>query len=204
MTQAQTYKIQRKMVKKVSIAVLVIAVGTAIWWFFDTKSSEKTVSPPLAGWMQNFTPTMELKPIPALSIRAGDGRSVTLATFTGKITLVNFWATWCGPCIREMPSLVRLQKSRGGKDFAVIALSQDLKGWPIVKPFLKKHDLQALSIYVDEKTAVSRDMAVKGLPTSILLGRDGRELGRLAGHAEWDSPEALDLIDHYIKVGKSR
>ena len=114
--------------------------------------------------------------------------------------LVNFWATWCGPCIREMPSLLRLQKARGGADFTVIALSQDLRGWPVVTPFLEKNGLAELPVYVDQKTAISRAMKIKGLPTSILLDREGRELGRLAGHAEWDSREALALIDHYAKA----
>ena len=192
------------MIKNVSIAVLVIAAGAAIWWFFGVKSSEKNASPSLTGWMQNFTPTDGAPPIPKLSVRAEDGRAVPLSEFSGKVTLVNFWATWCAPCLREMPSLVRLQKARGGTGFTVIALSQDLGGWPMVKPFLKKHDLQALAIYVDEKAAVSRVMRIKGLPTSILLDRNGNELGRLAGHAEWDSAEALALIDHYVKVGKTR
>lgn len=192
------------MFKNVSIAVLVIAAGAAIWWFFDTKSSENGAAPPLTGWMQNFTPAEGARPLPTLAVKSEDGRAVPLKEFTGKVVLVNFWATWCGPCIREMPSLLRLQKARGGPDFDVIALSQDLRGWPIVKPFLKKLNLEALSIFVDEKTAVARAMAVKGLPTSILLDRDGSELGRLAGHAEWDSAEALALVDHYIKGGKSR
>ena len=187
------------MIRNVSIAVLVIAAGAAIWWFFDTKSSEKGAAPTLTGWMQNFTPAETAKPPSTLGVRAEDGRVVPLANFAGKVVLVNFWATWCGPCIREMPSLVRLQQARGGPDFQVIALSQDLRGWSMVKPFLKKHDLESLAIYVDEKTAVSRAMAVKGLPTSILLDRKGRELGRLAGHAEWDSAESLALINYYVK-----
>ena len=192
------------MTKNASIAVLVIAAGAAIWWFFDAKSSEKSASPPLTGWMQNFTPSGDAPPTPPLSVQAKEGRAVPLTELGGKITLVNFWATWCGPCIREMPSLLRLHKTRGGKDFHVIALSQDLQGWPKVASFLKRHDLDGLPIFVDDKTAVARALKVKGLPTSILLGRDGRELGRLAGHAEWDSAEALALIDHYVKEAKSR
>ena len=185
------------MTKRVSIAALLIVVGTAIWWFYAVKSSEKHAQPSLTGWMQNFTPAEKAEPAPKLEFRAKDGKALKFSDFAGKIVLVNFWATWCGPCIREMPSLLRLQKSRGGDDFTVIALSQDLRGWPIVAPFLKKNELGDLPIYVDPKTAISRGMQIKGLPTSVLLDRQGRELGRLAGHAEWDSPEALALINHY-------
>jgi thiol-disulfide isomerase/thioredoxin len=192
------------MIKKVSIAVLVIAAGGAIWWFFDAKSSEKGAAPRLTGWMQNFTPTDDAAPTPPLAIHAKGGRVVPLTEWSGKVTLINFWATWCGPCIREMPSLLRLQKARGGPDFQVIALSQYIRGWTMVDPFLKKHDLDGLPIYVDGKTAVARAMRIKGLPTSILLDRNGREVGRLAGHAEWDSAEALALIDHYVKASRPR
>ena len=185
------------MIKRASIAALVIVAGTAIWWFFAAKSSENHTRPTLTGWMENFTPTAQGEPVPKLAFRAKDGNDRNFSDFSGKIVLVNFWATWCGPCIREMPSLLRLQKARGGEDFTVIGLSQDLRGWPIVTPFLEKHDLADLPVYVDRKTAISRGLKIPGLPTSILLDRHGRELGRLVGHAEWDSPEALALIDYY-------
>ena len=188
------------MIKRVSFAALIIVAGTAIWWFFAAKSSEKHAQPQLKGWMQNFTPTAKGEPVPKLGFRAKDGKDRNFPDFGGKIVLVNFWATWCGPCIREMPSLLRLQKARGGADFTVISLSQDLRGWPVVTPFLEKNGLAELPVYVDQKTAISRAMKIKGLPTSILLDREGRELGRLAGHAEWDSREALALIDHYAKA----
>lgn len=192
------------MIKPVFVAALLIVAGSAIWWFFDTKSSENHSQPALTGWMQNFTPTAEGEPVPKLGIRAKDDTDRNFGDFSGKIVLINFWATWCGPCIREMPSLQRLQQARGGADFTVIALSQDLRGWPIVTPFLEEHDLTTLPIYVDPMTAIARAMKVKGLPTSILLDRQGRELGRLAGHAEWDSAEALALIDHYLRVTSDR
>jgi thiol-disulfide isomerase/thioredoxin len=188
------------MTKKVSIAALLIVAGTAIWWFFDAKSSEKHAQLSLTGWMQNFTPTADAEPVPKLAFVTKEGKELNFSDFSGKIVLVNFWATWCAPCIREMPSLLRLHKARGSEDFTVIALSQDLRGWPVVAPFLKKIELEELPVYVDTKTAVSRNFKVKGLPTSILLDRQGRELGRLAGHAEWDSPEALALINYYAKA----
>jgi len=187
------------MIKRVSFAALIIAAGTAIWWFYAAKSSEKHAQLPVTGWMRNFTPTAGGEPVPKLGFRAKDGKDRNFSDFGGKIVLVNFWATWCGPCIREMPSLLRLQEARGGDDFTVIALSQDLRGWPVVAPFLEKNGLARLPVYVDQNTAISRALLIKGLPTSILLDRAGRELGRLAGHAEWDSAEALALIDYYAR-----
>ena len=192
------------MIKRVSFAALIVVAGTAIWWFYAAKSSEKHAQPSLTGWMQKFTPTATAEPVPKLGFRAKDGKELKFSDFSGKIVLVNFWATWCGPCIREMPSLQRLQKARGGDDFTVLALSQDLRGWPVVTPFLKKNDLADLPVYVDQKTAISIGLKIRGLPTSILLDRQGREIGRLAGHAEWDSPEALALIDYYRGAPASR
>ena len=96
-----------------------------------------------------------------------------------------------------MPSLQRLQAMRGGDDFTVIALSQDFQGWNKVAPFLERYDLSGLPVYVDDKTKIARSVRVTGLPATILLDRTGKILGRLTGVAEWDSPEAVALIDYY-------
>ncbi|MDC0033762.1 TlpA family protein disulfide reductase [Alphaproteobacteria bacterium] len=190
------------MIKRVSVAALLVVGGTAIWWFFAEKSSEKHAQPSLTGWMQNFTPTAKGEPVPVHGFRGKDGNHRKFTDFGGKIVLVNFWATWCGPCIREMPSLLKLHKLRAGDDFAVLLLSQDLRGWSVVLPFLKKNKLMALPVYVDEKTSISRGLRIEGLPTTIVLDRQGRELGRLAGHADWDSLEALALIDYYVGLNQ--
>ena len=121
-----------KMRKTVLLATALIAVlstsGTAMWGFFAQKSSENgdmtaSLVPPLTGWMQNFTPADPVGPAPKLEVLEKDGRLLSLEKFRGKLVLVNFWATWCAPCIREMPSLATLQKKRGGKDFTILALS---------------------------------------------------------------------------------
>lgn len=147
--------------------------------------------------MQNFTVAEKGPPAPATEFTGRNGESYTLEKFRGKVVLVNFWATWCGPCVREMPSLERLHARLGGGRFTVLALSQDRGGWARMAPFLEKHGLDGLPAFHDPKAMTARAARVGALPTSVLYGRDGRELGRLTGHAEWDSGEAVALLRHY-------
>ena len=111
--------------------------------------------------------------------------------------VVNFWATWCGPCIRELPSLARLNTALGGETAQVVLVSQDRGGFKQTDRFLKKLQVDFPDSFIDERLKFSRAIGVVSLPTTILIGPDGKEVGRLVGHAEWDSPEALALIDWY-------
>jgi thiol-disulfide isomerase/thioredoxin len=160
--------------------------------------------PPITGWMGNFTPATAARPAPPSPFFARGGKRLTLADFRGKVVLVNFWATWCAPCLREMPSLVRLQARLGGPGFTVLALSQDLMGWPVMEPFIRRLGLDKLPVYLDQRGVFAGLVGVIGLPTSILYDRAGNELGRLVGIAEWDSPEAATLIKHYMAVNGKR
>jgi thiol-disulfide isomerase/thioredoxin len=162
-----------------------------------------SAGPPLVGWMQNFTPTSVAGPAPRLSFLDRGGKTHSLADIKGRLVVVNFWATWCGPCIREMPSLVRLQKKLSPAGVVVLALSEDRKGWPVIEPFIKEHGLASLAVYHDDKGTSLRQLTVAGLPTTILFDGKGRELGRLAGIAEWDSAEAVALIKYYIASKES-
>jgi len=181
-------------------AAILFAVAT--WAIFARRSSEIANAPPLSGWMKNFTPTPDAGPAPQSPMAAQDGRALRLADFHGRLVLVNFWATWCAPCVREMPSLLRLHRARAGADFTVLAVSQDLKGWPAIRPFVARHALDGLPVAHDPKGALARAFGIRGIPTTVLLDRDGRILGRLAGIAEWDSPEVGMLIDYYAARGK--
>ena len=154
--------------------------------------------PPLSGWMAGFAPAAEPAALPGSAFVDERGRRSSFEDFRGRLVLANFWATWCGPCVREMPSLARLHARLGGPDLAVVALSEDRLGWKKMAPFRAAHGLGDLPMFHDAASTTMFAARVRGLPTTILLGRDGRELGRLVGPAEWDSPEAEALIRHYM------
>ena len=160
--------------------------------------------PPIEGIVQNFEPLDKPLPAPPTPVVSKDEGPITLDRFQGKFVVLNFWATWCGPCIRELPSLNRLNAQFAGDDFAVVLISQDRGGFKQTGRFLKKLKVDIPDNFIDEKLKFSRAIAVRSLPTTIFLGPDGKEIGRLVGSAEWDEPEAVALIDYYRKhTGKS-
>src|SRR5581483_9289869 len=120
------------------------------------------------------------------------------ADFRGRVVLLNFWATWCVPCVEEMPSLDKLQAQLGSRDFTVLALSTDREGLSIVQPFVDKIGVRNLPIYLDQSRAAQRAFGLRGIPTTMLIDREGREVGRLEGMAHWDSPEAMALMRRTI------
>jgi thiol-disulfide isomerase/thioredoxin len=136
----------------------------------------------------------EPKPMPAIAFADGDGRGVSLADMKGKVLLVNLWATWCAPCKVEMPSLNRLAAKLGGPDFAIVPISFDWSGPDKPRAFLAESKLDALPLYIDVRKDLMQKFAAPGLPLTVLIDREGREVARLAGTAEWDSAEAEALI----------
>jgi len=147
---------------------------------------------------KNFILHEEPKPIASIAFEDDQGRTRGLADFRGKVVLLNIWATWCGPCRREMPSLDRLQGMLGGSDFEVVALSIDRTGLDAVRKFYADVGLRNLSIYVDGSGKATRELATVGVPATLLIGRDGRELGRLIGPAEWDEPDIVQFLKRVI------
>lgn len=130
-----------------------------------------------------------------------DGRSVKLADFKGKPVLVNLWATWCAPCVKELPTLDKLASSG---DLRVIAVSQDTAPHASVVAFLKAHDISILKPYQDPKMALSSALGPDTvLPTSILIDADGKEVWRFVGDLDWTSPEATKLLAEAGAPGKS-
>lgn len=144
------------------------------------------------------------KSIPSVTFETADGQLMTLADFQGKAILLNIWATWCPPCREEMPSLDRLQTKLGSDSFKVVPLSIDRTGIDVVKPFFDTIGIEKLAIYLDRSSSVISSLKVVGLPTTVLLGRDGRELTRWIGPKEWDSPAVIEEIQrHLAKTGEA-
>jgi thiol-disulfide isomerase/thioredoxin len=141
-----------------------------------------------------FIPASRPWPAPPASFTDAEGKTLSLRDFAGKLVLVNLWATWCAPCRHEMPSLERLQTGLGDK-ITILAISEDRGGSKAVAPFIAKLALRAVKIYLDPESAVGGAFKVDGLPTSFLIDRQGRVLGRVEGEAEWDSPKMLTILD---------
>lgn len=121
-----------------------------------------------------------------------------LSDWRGKVVLVNFWATWCAPCREEMPSLDRLQAELGGEDFVVLTIATGRNAIPAMQRFFEETEVTHLPLYRDPKQALARDASVMGLPVSVILDREGREVARLMGDAQWDTPEAKAMIGALI------
>lgn len=140
------------------------------------------------------------EPRPAEDVRFVDGEGTprSLADFRGKVVLLNLWATWCVPCRLEMPTLDRLQAKLGGNDFQVVALSLDQDGVPVVRDFYREIGIQHLQIFVDEQMQAIQSLGAFGLPVTLLMDREGREIGRKAGAAEWDSPEVIEYVQGVV------
>ncbi|MDH3699830.1 MAG: TlpA family protein disulfide reductase [Alphaproteobacteria bacterium] len=153
--------------------------------------------------MEQFTLNTPPPPVPDTPFADADGRAAKLADFRGRLTLVNFWATWCAPCVRELPSLDRLQAAFDEKKFRVVAINEDRRGAAVAKPFLAKLGLTRLALYIDTRLALAQALGLRGMPTSYLIDPAGRVIGALTGPAEWDTPEAKALIGYYLNRKKS-
>ncbi|OZB55178.1 MAG: redoxin [Thiomonas sp. 14-66-4] len=147
-----------------------------------------------------FTPYPTTKPLPLTKVtfENAEGKTMNLADFKGKVVLLNIWATWCPPCVEEMPTLNKLQVMLGGKDFQVVPLSIDKGGRIAVKSFYDDNFIDHLPIYVDPTTHALDTLNILGTPTTILIDKQGREVARTLGPQDWDKPAVVAQIKRYM------
>lgn len=192
---------------RLKTAILVLAAASAVaagglYHAATTSTSPGTVAsapaappkPTGADAGSSFSMLDAPRPLPELRFLDGAGKETTLAAFRGKAVLLNLWATWCVPCREEMPTLDRLQAELGGPGFEVVALSIDRAGLDVVRKFYGEIGIRRLAMYIDGSGRATRELGVLGLPTTLLVDREGRELGRLIGPAAWDAPEMVAFL----------
>jgi thiol-disulfide isomerase/thioredoxin len=188
---AAKVSLQRPYVRLAVLSSIVLAIAV---------STSLLVSTP-----RKAAPAADLpQPVPALSFKDATGQPLTLADFRGRVVLLNIWATWCAPCRKEMPDLDRLEAELGAPGFLVLALSIDRGGLERVKKFFDETAIQHLAIYLDQQSAAMSVLAITGVPTTLLIDRDGREVRRWVGPAEWSSPEFRSLIRQQLDPAVSR
>jgi thiol-disulfide isomerase/thioredoxin len=147
---------------------------------------------------KNFVFADKPAPVAEITFDDAEAHAHSLADFKGKILLLNVWATWCVPCRKEMPALDRLQASLGGLDFQIVPVSIDRGGLDAVRKFYNEIGIHNLAMYIDSSGQVLRQVRALGLPTTVLIDRNGQEIGRAIGPADWDAPEIAEFLRPFI------
>lgn len=186
----------------IGVAIVVASIGVFMLWRANQQASTiEPVAPPaseIAAAGDSLTLLAKPRPVPVVNFVNGKGQPMTSADFRGRTVLLNIWATWCAPCRKEMPTLDRLEQKLGGPNFEVVALSIDHQGRDVVARFYRELGIKTLRLYVDQSAKAIGPLGVVGLPTTLLIDRDGYEIGRKIGPAQWDSAENVELIRRYV------
>ena len=146
------------------------------------------------GHMITFVARSEPQDLPVITFMQDDGSEISMKEWRGKVVLLNLWATWCAPCRKEMPDLDKLKANLGGDEFDLVALSIDRTGLAKPRKFLNEIGIKHLKLYNNSGGKLAASLKAFGMPTTLLLNREGKELGRLVGPAEWGSDDAIALI----------
>jgi thiol-disulfide isomerase/thioredoxin len=193
------------MKKIVFIAIIVAAAGAGLYfavakhWLESGGGQHAGLGPvPISGSVQNFTVLDEPVPAPAIAFETATGETRTLNDLQGGLVLVNFWATFCGPCIRELPSIETLATEFSGKGLTVALMSQDHTGWETINSFLERLHIETPESFLDVRKKLAAAIGVSSLPVTALIDAEGSIVGVVSGPAEWDTPEAYDLIQHFL------
>jgi len=140
-------------------------------------------------------------PVSTAAFTDEDGAEHHLSDWQGKYVLVNFWATWCAPCRKEMPGLQALQTEFGGDRFQVATIATGRNLIPAIHRFFEEVGVTTLPVLLDPDMKLARDMAVLGLPITVILNPEGQEIARLRGDADWNSDSARAIIAALLAGG---
>jgi thiol-disulfide isomerase/thioredoxin len=197
-------------------ALVIVGIAAALFYYVEpdlvaSRAARQATGPatlpsnpaPPASDTYKFSFFDQPRRVPPLHFVAGDNRSLSLEDFRGRPILLNIWATWCVPCRKEMPALDRLQASFAKSELLVLPLSIDRQGATVVKPFYHELGLTALGTYIDQSGEAASELGAVGVPTTLLIDREGREIGRKVGPAEWDSAAIIALLRAHLGLPSS-
>jgi len=136
---------------------------------------------------------------PDFTLSGLDGKMISLADYQGKVVLLNIWATWCPPCVEEMPSMERLYQAMKGTDFEILAVSIDASGAEAVRPFMKKHRLSFTAL-ADPRGAIRSLYQTTGVPESFIIDKNGMIVEKVIGPRDWASPGAVRFLRDLVRV----
>jgi peroxiredoxin len=172
------------------ILIVLIVVGVGIFvWLQIKDSSFNPFGKPLLG---------KGVPAPNFTFPGLDGKKISLADYKGKVVLLNIWATWCAPCVAEMPSMEKLYQELKNKDFELIAVSVDESGAEAVKPFMEKHKL-GFPVLLDTKGDIKNLYQTTGIPESFIIDKDGIIIEKIIGPREWAASGAIRFFRNIIQ-----
>ncbi|MDF1794078.1 MAG: TlpA disulfide reductase family protein [Thalassobaculaceae bacterium] len=155
--------------------------------------------PEFTGGYGSWEAFADPQPAPMTDFLDPDGERINLGAYAGQTVLVNFWATWCAPCIKELPALDALAADLDSDEFRVLIVSIDRKGLAVAQPFLDELGVKHLKTAADPKGTLAREMQATGLPTTVMISSEGKVLGRILGDAEWNSDGARALVRYYLQ-----
>lgn len=193
--------------KKQLIFAAATVIGVAGGLYFASQGDESPVMPEI-----DFAQVQEMRAGDMLKLQLGvdrgsnviftheNGSNMALDHYEGQFVVLNFWATWCAPCRKEMPQLSDLQDEFGGDDFQVVTVATGSNQRPAMERFLADIGVDNLPLHTDNNSALARDMGVLGLPVTIILNPEGFEIARLIGDADWASDNAKAVLAALMEV----
>ncbi len=191
--------------RNIVLAALGVALAAALVSLYSIGPNEgkprqgKNMADNDAPKLEKFITHETPKTLPPMPLIKPDGTAFDLASLRGQLLLVNFWATWCAPCRKEMPQLDSLAARFADKGVKVVTLSVDRGGPAKGEKFLNELNVSHVVRVYDPSYKSARMAALIGLPTTLLVSEDGTEIGRLAGEADWDAPEVHALLNYYLE-----
>ena len=179
--------------------IFILIILTSLSFKSYNNKDNDLISEFLKNELEDFELSKEKKNISNLIFKDHKEKEISFSDFKGKILLVNFWATWCAPCIKEMPSLDRLESKING-NFDVIAISVDRDGVEKVTDFFDENKISNLEKFFDIKNSLAKEMNLYGVPTSFFVNKEGNLIGYYQGDMEWDNDTVINFINYLIKI----